>query len=55
MHPQGERKRRLRNRPEALLNDWRKWENDLAAVDAFMENDLYGPPYPPYEEWVWEE
>jgi hypothetical protein len=35
--------------------DWRKWEKDLAAVDAFMENELYGPPYPPYEEWVWEE
>ncbi len=25
--------------------DWRKWEADLEAVDAFMENDLYGPPF----------
>ncbi len=25
--------------------DWRRWEADLEAVDAFMENDLYGPPF----------
>jgi len=34
--------------------DWRKWEPDLEAVDAFMENDLYGPPFDE-EEWIPEE
>lgn len=24
--------------------DWRKWEEDLEAVDAFHEHELYGPP-----------
>jgi hypothetical protein len=26
------------------LYDWRRWEEDLDAVDAFLDHDLYGQP-----------
>jgi hypothetical protein len=31
--------------------DWRKWEDDLEAVDAFVEHKLYGPPRPESEPY----
>ncbi|KAH6842894.1 kinetochore Sim4 complex subunit FTA2-domain-containing protein [Chaetomium sp. MPI-CAGE-AT-0009] len=33
--------------------DWRKWEDDLEAVDAFMEHELWGPLEPEPEPHQW--
>jgi hypothetical protein len=33
------------------LYDWRKWEDDLAAVDAFIEHELYAEVDEVEDEW----